>query len=73
MGVVSSLRGILGDLPIVEDEMRKAAGEPNEEEGSSDKTNDQKQSQQKQKVTADGTYATQSAFSTTTLVIYGYF
>ena len=61
MGVVSCLRGSLGELPLVEDEMRRAAGETNEEEAS-DKTAEQKQ---QQKVTADGTYATQSAFSTT--------
>lgn len=63
MGVVSSVRGSLGDLPIVEDEMRKAAGEAGEEEGAGEKAVHQ---QQQQKVTADGTYATQSAFSATT-------
>lgn len=65
MGVVSSVRGSLGDLPIVEDEMRKAAGEAGEEDGSGEKAVQQQQ-QQQQKVTADGTYATQSAFSATT-------
>ena len=59
---MSSIRGSLGDLPIVEDEMRKAAGEAGEEEGAGDKA----VQQQQQKVTADGTYATQSAFSATT-------
>lgn len=58
---MSSVRGSLGDLPIVEDEMRKAAGEAGEEEGEK-----ALQQQQQQKVTADGTYATQSAFSATT-------
>ena len=57
------MRSSLGDLPIVEDEMRKAAGEAGEEDGSGDKATQQ---QQQQKVTADGTYATQSAFSATT-------
>lgn len=63
LGVVSSVRGSLGDLPIVEDEMRKAAGEAGEEEGADKGVHQQ---QQQQKVTADGTYATQSAFSATT-------
>lgn len=61
LGVVTAVRGSLGELPIVEDEMRKAAGDAGEEDGSGDKTSQQQQ----QKVTADGTYATQSAFSTT--------
>ena len=65
LGVVSSMRGSLGDLPIVEDEMRKAAGEAGEEEGGAEKAT-QQHHQQQQKVTADGTYATQSAFSATT-------
>lgn len=65
LGVVSSVRGSLGDLPIVEDEMRKAAGEAGEEEGGTEKAAQQHQ-QQQQKVTADGTYATQSAFSAIT-------
>ncbi|XP_063592362.1 coatomer subunit beta-like [Penaeus indicus] len=63
LGVVSAIRGSLGELPIVEDEMRKAAGEAGEDDGSGDKAG---QPQQQQKVTADGTYASQSAFSTTT-------
>lgn len=63
LGVVSAIRGSLGELPIVEDEMRKAAGEAGEDDGSGDKAGQQ---QQQQKVTADGTYASQSAFSTTT-------
>ncbi|XP_064104122.1 coatomer subunit beta-like [Macrobrachium nipponense] len=65
IGVLSAVRSSLGDLPIVEDEMRKAAGEAGEEDGSNDKANQQQQ-QQQQKVTADGTYASQSAFSATT-------
>lgn len=64
LGVVSSVRGSLGELPIVEDEMRKAAGEAGEEDGAGEKA--MQQQQQQQKVTADGTYATQSAFSATT-------
>lgn len=65
IGVLSAVRSSLGDLPIVEDEMRKAAGEAGEDDGSTDKANQQQQ-QQQQKVTADGTYASQSAFSATT-------
>lgn len=65
IGVLSAVRSSLGDLPIVEDEMRKAAGEAGEEDGSTDKASQQQQ-QQQQKVTADGTYASQSAFSATT-------
>lgn len=71
LGVVSAVRGSLGDLPIVEDEMRKAAGEG----GSEDQQQQQQDGADKathhhhhqpQKVTADGTYASQSVFSTTT-------
>ncbi|KAK7077875.1 Coatomer subunit beta, partial [Halocaridina rubra] len=64
LGILSSIRTSLGELPIVDDEMRKATGEAGEEEGTGDKANHQQQ--QQQKVTADGTYATQSAFSATT-------
>ncbi|XP_018019307.1 coatomer subunit beta-like [Hyalella azteca] len=58
-GVVSSIRSSLGELPIVESEMRKAAGEEvaNEEEKM------QQQVPTQHRVTADGTYATQFAFS----------
>ncbi|RXG56140.1 Coatomer subunit beta [Armadillidium vulgare] len=65
-GVVSSLKSTLGDLPLVEDEMKKAAGEIGESENQSDKQQQPQQQQQQQtphhqqKVTADGTYATQS-------------
>uniref|UniRef100_A0A2P2I4G7 Coatomer subunit beta n=1 Tax=Hirondellea gigas TaxID=1518452 RepID=A0A2P2I4G7_9CRUS len=59
-GVVSSIRSSLGELPIVESELRKAAGD----EGVAD---DQKQHHQQlpaqHRVTADGTYASQSVFS----------
>ncbi|KAF2358738.1 Coatomer beta subunit C-terminal [Trinorchestia longiramus] len=60
-GVVSSVRSSLGELPIVESELRKAAGE----EGASDEEKLQQQQVPTQhRVTADGTYATQSVFST---------
>jgi len=56
--VMTQVRQALGELPLVEDEMRRAAGDrPAEEE-----TGGQQQTVQKL-VTADGTYATQSAFS----------
>lgn len=57
--VMTLIRQSLGEIPIVDDEIKKAAGEIQEDEmqtgGSVQKL-----------VTADGTYATQSAFSTTT-------
>ncbi|XP_059092244.1 coatomer subunit beta-like [Tigriopus californicus] len=58
--VMSEVRQSLGEIPMVEDEMRKAAGdEPMPDESV---TNTNAPTQQKL-VTADGTYATQSAFS----------
>ncbi|KAK4306509.1 hypothetical protein Pmani_021654 [Petrolisthes manimaculis] len=65
LGVVSAVRLSLGDLPIVEDEMRKAAGEGNTEEQQQEGDKTTHTQSQQQKVTADGTYATQSVFSTT--------
>jgi len=61
-GMVSTMRGIMGELPMVDDEMRRAAGVEGEE------GEEMKHQAQPQKVTADGTYATQSAFSTSTTV-----
>ena len=59
--LMSEVRQSLGELPIVDDEMKKAAGEESMEDESvaamSGSGNVQKL------VTADGTYATQSAFS----------
>lgn len=63
-GVVSSLKSTLGDFPMVEDELKRAAGETGEEDLHQEKSSHPSQQQQQQKVTADGTYATQSAFST---------
>lgn len=62
-GVVSSVRSSLGELPIVESELRKAAGDEAGEEDTSKQQQTQQQPSQ-HRVTADGTYATQSAFST---------
>lgn len=60
--VMTEFRQCLGDIPIVDDEMRKAAGE-----GKEVKDADSAMVAPVQKlVTADGTYATQSAFSTAT-------
>ena len=57
--VMNEVRQSLGEIPIVEDEMRKAAGDETME----DESVTQNQSGNVQKlVTADGTYATQSAF-----------
>ena len=55
------LRQSLGELPIVEDEMRKAAGEEDLEDESVAAASGGNTTKL---VTADGTYATQSAFST---------
>lgn len=60
-GVVSSVRSSLGELPIVESEIRKAAGE--EGAGEDDDKQQQQQTPAQHRVTADGTYATQSVFS----------
>ncbi|GFY22377.1 coatomer subunit beta [Trichonephila clavipes] len=57
--VMTEFRQCLGDIPIVDDEMKKASGEGKEENDS-----DSTMTAPVQKlVTADGTYATQSAFS----------
>ncbi|KAK7106999.1 coatomer subunit beta-like isoform X3 [Littorina saxatilis] len=54
--VMTLIRQALGDIPIVDDEMKKAAGEVKEDEM-------QSVGSVQRLVTADGTYATQSAFS----------
>ena len=58
--VMTLIRQSLGDIPIVDDEMKKAAGDVKEEDTQMTGGNIQRL------VTADGTYATQSAFSSTT-------
>merc|ERR1719219_1164696 len=57
--LMSEVRQSLGEIPIVEDELRKAAGDETMEDESVTTAAVQKL------VTADGTYATQSAFSAT--------
>lgn len=54
---MARVRSVLGELPLVEAENKRQAGDkpPEEEEGS--------QASPAQLVTSDGTYATQSAFS----------
>lgn len=54
--VMARVRDALGDVPLVEAENRRQAGEKSPE--------DNAQAQPAQLVTSDGTYATQSAFST---------
>ncbi|OWF52961.1 coatomer subunit beta-like [Mizuhopecten yessoensis] len=58
--VMNLIRQSIGEIPIVDDEIKKAAGEVKDDEmqgaGGAQKL-----------VTADGTYATQSAFSTVTV------
>ncbi|XP_033629126.1 coatomer subunit beta-like [Asterias rubens] len=56
--LMNEIRNSLGEIPIVEDEMRKAAGEDTEEETVTI-------SSQKRQLTEMGTYATQSALSAT--------
>ncbi|XP_048767337.2 coatomer subunit beta-like [Ostrea edulis] len=55
--VMTMIRQALGEIPIVDDEIKKAAGEVQDDEMQSG-------GQVQKLVTADGTYATQSAFST---------
>lgn len=55
--VVGLIKQSLGTIPIVEDEMNKAAGDVKDENTTSSSTGGQKL------VTADGTYATQSAYT----------
>ncbi|XP_008549424.1 coatomer subunit beta [Microplitis demolitor] len=58
--LMSRIRVALGELPLVEAENKRQTGEK-----PSDDNNTQGQSQPSQLVTSDGTYATQSAFSST--------
>lgn len=57
---MSEVRQSLGEIPIVEDEIRKAAGDEQLEDESINATS---AAPVQKLVTADGTYATQSAFS----------
>lgn len=55
--VMSRIRSVLGELPLVEAENKRQNGEPSENDEATPST-------PAQLVTSDGTYATQSAFST---------
>lgn len=55
--LMGRIRAALGELPLVEAENKRQAGEKPQEDGNT-------QSAPAQLVTSDGTYATQSAFST---------
>ncbi|XP_043486142.1 coatomer subunit beta [Polistes fuscatus] len=57
--VMNRIRAALGELPLLEAENKRQAGEKSSED-------DNEQAAPAQLVTSDGTYATQSAFSTTT-------
>jgi len=65
VAVMKEIKDGLGEIPIVDDELRKAAGD--EKEAGQD---DVKAGSQKL-VTADGTYATQSAFTSNTAKAIG--
>lgn len=56
--VMSRIRAALGELPLLEAENKRQAGEKSLEDGNA-------QIMPAQLVTSDGTYATQSAFSAT--------
>ncbi|CAD6208057.1 GSCOCG00010331001-RA-CDS [Cotesia congregata] len=62
--LMGRIRVALGELPLVEAENKRQTGEKSPDENSQQQQ--QQQQQQPQLVTSDGTYATQSAFSTTT-------
>ncbi|XP_014251013.1 coatomer subunit beta [Cimex lectularius] len=55
LAVMKQIRQTLGDIPIVEDELKRAAGE---------KVEESEQPVATKLVTSDGTYATQSVFNT---------
>ncbi|KHJ98022.1 adaptin region [Oesophagostomum dentatum] len=64
LSVLRLIKNSLGELPIVESEMRQMEGEETPQEESTEK-----KATAKQLVTADGTYATQSALSATTKTV----
>lgn len=67
--VMSKVRQSLGELPMVDDEIRKAAGEQTEgEQANPTQPPAASNAASTRLVTADGTYATQSVFSTTATV-----
>lgn len=62
--VMSKVRQSLGEIPIVDDEIRKAAGEQTDPENSNPASGTSNAAVANARlVTADGTYATQSIFS----------
>lgn len=62
VSVIKEIKAGLGDLPIVEDELKKMAGNEDSEEESQEQK--PKSTSSQRMVTADGTYATQSALMT---------
>lgn len=60
---MSKVRQSLGEIPIVDDEIRKAAGEPTDPDNPNP-AGSSVSAPSSRLVTADGTYATQSIFST---------
>jgi coatomer subunit beta len=60
--LITLIRQSLGDIPIVDDELKRAAGTENKEDEAILRQNTTSAPAQ-QLVTADGTYATQSAFT----------
>ncbi|XP_013099788.2 coatomer subunit beta [Stomoxys calcitrans] len=61
--VIDVITQTLGEIPMVEAEQRRLAGDQTEEEMSSANATPAAQTTSNSKVTSDGTYATQSAFS----------
>lgn len=60
--LITIIRQLLGDLPIVDDEIKRAAGIETNEEADEQILKSNASNQVQTLVTADGTYATQSAF-----------
>lgn len=60
--VIEVVNQTIGEIPIVEAEQRRLAGD-SEEDGADANKNDSTTKPATTKVTSDGTYATQSAFS----------
>lgn len=61
LGVMKIIKNSIGELPIVDSELRAAAGNEPDEDGKDKDFVEAKPKQHRQLVTADGTYATQSA------------
>lgn len=61
--LITLIRQSLGDLPIVDDELKRAAGQVDSKEDEQILRSNTSATSQQQLVTADGTYATQSAFT----------